>query len=279
MIERVPRAAMAVFATLQVATWGATPRSAEAADAVGVAVLQENGVGTSAQAQPHLDALLQIAAAENGWSAATGKYFTSRKLATAYLDEQKPHYAILSVGAFLAWEKSRSLTVIGQVEVTKAGGREYHVVTKTAGDLGACKGKALATNHGGDPKFIDKVVAGGAFSLGDFQLVTTTRPIQTLKKVIDGEVACALVDDAQVAAMSSVDGGTSLRSVWKSAALPHMPIVAFPDAPAGERAAFKASLGKLCAGGGQPVCERVGIQSIKPGDASTYAGVVAAYAK
>jgi hypothetical protein len=169
--------------------------------------------------------------------------------------------------------------VVGQVSVSRAGGQQYHIVSKTASDLAGCKGKPLASDHADDPKFIEKVVAKGAFKLGDFTLVSTTRPLQTIKKVANGDAACALIDDAQLSELSRIDGAAGIKSVWSSDKLPPMVVVAFPSAPAAERTSFQASLGKLCNGEGKATCGEVGILSMKSASPQDYSAVVSAYEK
>ncbi|MDC0742664.1 hypothetical protein [Polyangium mundeleinium] len=252
---------------------------AAAEGTVGVLVLREHGVGSAAQAQPYVDKFVSVAAKQNGWGGAKGEYHTSRSNAEAFISAQKPQYGILSLGAFLGLKAKHNLDIIGQVAVNRAGGQQYHLISKTASDLAGCKGKALASDHADDPKFIDKVVSKGAFKLGDFTLVTTTRPIQTIKKVVSGDAACALVDDAQLAELGKIDGAAGIKSVWSSDKLPPMVVVAFPSAPADARKAFQANLGKICEGDGKATCGEVGILALKSATSADYAGVVTAYDK
>ncbi|HMY18490.1 MAG TPA: hypothetical protein PKA58_19320 [Polyangium sp.] len=220
-----------------------------------------------------------MAASQNGWAAGKGQYHTTRKNADAFISAEKPHYGILSLAAFLDYKGKHSVEVIGQAQVARAGGQQYHIVSKTSSDLGGCKGKTLASDHADDPKFIEKVVSKGAFKLGDFTLVNTTRPVQTLKKVISDEAVCALIDDAQYAELGKLEGGSAVKSVWSGDKLPPMVVVAFPSAPAAEKKAFQSSLGKLCEGDGAAACKEVGINSLKSAGASDYASVTTAYDK
>ena len=151
---------------------------------VGIVVVREHGVGSQALAQPYLDRFAGLAAELNGWGAATGRYFTNRDVATAFIDAEKPHYGILSLPVFLGMRSKYDLQVLGQVAVSLAGGRQYHLISKTATDLAGCKGNTLASNHADDPRFIERVVARGSFTLGDFTLVRTQRPLQTTRKVL-----------------------------------------------------------------------------------------------
>lgn len=266
-------------ATAVIGAFGLTASQAGAGDTVGVLVLKEHGVGSAAQAQPYVEKFVAMAATQNGWSGAKGQYHTTRKNADAFIASDKPHYGILSLAAFLDYRGKYSVEVIGQAQVARVGGQQYHLVSKSASDLAGCKGKALASDHADDAKFIEKVVAKGSFKLGDFTLVSTTRPVQTLKKVINDEAACALIDDAQYAELGKIEGGSAVKSVWSSDKLPPMVVVAFPSAPAAEKKAFQSSLGKLCDGDGAASCKEVGINSLKSASASDYAAVTSAYDK
>ncbi len=254
------------------------PHSASAeGGSVGVLVLKEHGVGSSAQAQPYVDKFVAIAAKQNGWASSKAQFHTTRAAAETFVQAEKPHFGILSLAAFLGLKDKHKLDVIGQVAVARAGGQQYFLVSKTAGDLAGCKGKRLATDHADDPKFVEQVVAGGKLKLAEVTLVATTRSLQGIKKVAAGEAECALVDDAQLAELSHLEGVDGVRSIWSSEKLPPMVVVAFPSAPAAERKTFQASFGKLCEGEGKAACGEVGIQSFKTAAESDYAAVIAAY--
>lgn len=252
---------------------------AHAEDSVGVLVLKEHGVGTAAQAQPYVDKLVAIAAKQAGWSSGKGSYQTTRTAAEKYITDSKPHFGILSLAALLGLKDKHKLEIIGQVTSSRAGGQQYHLISKNAADAAGCKGKSLATDHADDTKFIDNVVFNGKMKLSEFTLVQTTRPIQTVKKVIGGEAECALIDDAQYAELASVDGAKDLKSVWKSDKLPGMAIVAFPAAPAAEKKGFQGIFSKVCEGDGKDVCKEVGISAMKSASSSDYQTVITAYAK
>jgi hypothetical protein len=244
-----------------------------------VLVFMENGIGSAATAQPYVDKLMGMVAKANQWSAADGKYVTRRPRAKRYIEEKKPEFGILSLGAFLAMRSPQGLEVLGVAQVARAGGRQYHLISKTAAGVSGCTGKKVASNHAADKRFIDKVVAGGSFTLADFDLMKTRRPVQTIKKVIRGDAVCALVDDAQMAELPHISGSAGIKSVWKSAELPPMAVVAFSSSTAPERAKFKSTLGSVCTGPGKSYCDKVGIQTLKPADPSTYSSVIAAYDK
>lgn len=238
------------------------------ADAVGFVVVREAGTGSASTAQSYLDSLLASVARTNGWASATGKYFTKRSKAKKYIEETKPSFGFMSFGAYLGLRKAYDLTPVAVADATAAGGAEYFVISKNQLTLDGCKGKTLATNHAKDAKFIDRIVSGDAFDIADFQLVETTRPVQTLKAVIDGEAECALVDDSQVLAMGTVDGGLMLRPLWSSAKLPAVVVVKFGSAPAEQVESFTTNIEAICEGDGRAACDAAGLKAprrIEPG--------------
>lgn len=246
---------------------------------IGILVLKEHGVGSPSLAQPYLDRFVALAAEQNDWENAKGLYYTNRSNAESFIQEQKPHYAILSLAPFLALKDKYHLEVIGQVAVSLVGGKQYYLISKRATNLAGCKGKTLATDHADDVRFIDKVVTGGKFKLADFTLVPTQRPLQTIKKVITDETECALVDDAQLTELSHIDGAEGVRKVWSSEELPPMVVVAFPNAPPDERTRFQENLAKVCDADGKTACAEVGIVSLRAATAGDYGAVLAAYGK
>lgn len=250
-----------------------------AAQAVRIVVLKERGVGSQSVAQPYLNKFIDIAAQENGWSDAKGQYFTTRDAAEAFIATEKPRYGILSLAAFLALRTKHQLTVIGDVDSALAGGRQYFIISRSAADLAGCKGKTLASDHTDDTRFIERVVAAGQFTLKDFTLLRTQRPLQTIRQLLRDEAVCALVDDAQHGELAHIQGAAGIRAVWRSAEFPPLVIVAFPTAPAAERTRFRETLDELCDNGREGICAEVGIVSLKTTDDDAYASVIAAYGK
>jgi hypothetical protein len=222
---------------------------------------------------------MQSVARVNGWPAASGKYFTTRAPALAFISEAHPHFGIVSLAAYLGMRKAHRLALLGKAEIRGGGGQQYYLVSKTAKDLAGCKGQSLATNHADDPRFVENVIAAGAFKLGEFELDKTRRPLQTVKKVIRDEAACALIDDAQMAELAQMAGGDALKPVWFSARLPPMVVVAFPQAPKAQAKAFAANLTRVCDGEGRASCDAAGIDALEPVKASALADLTAKYGK
>lgn len=255
----------------------AVPATATAGETVKVVVVKEHGSGSASQAQGFVDRLMGRVAEVNGFDGAEGKYATKRAAGESWAKSNGAAFGILSLGAFLDMRTRTKLEVIGKVDVSTAGGREYHIVSTSAGSLAECKGQSLGTNHGDDRRFMDKVVSGSDWDLGEFEVVDTRRPMKTLKAVAGGEVTCALVDDAQMKQLGRVDGGDQLKSLWKSKSLPPMVVVAFPEASGAAKSSFKKNLDKVCSGDGATACKEVGIKALKSASGKDYAAVVKAY--
>jgi hypothetical protein len=269
---------LALAAVASVALLKAAPVTAQADSAVvWILVVKEHGVGSPTMVQPYLDRFVAIAAERNGWADAKGQYFNNRNAAEAFIQMHHPHYGIFSLPAFLALQAKYELDVIGQVAVSLAGGRQYALISKSAADLAGCKGRVVASDHADDRRFIERVVAGRRFTLADFEVGETQRPLQTIKKVINGEAACALVDDAQLAELPHLEGTDGLHTVWQSEELPPMVVSAFPTASADERKRFQENLAKLCEEEARSACAEVGIVSLRAASATAYAAVIAAY--
>ena len=241
-------------------------------------VLREHGSGAAARAQPYLDQMLTAVAKTSGWSKATGRYFAERAPALEFIQSKEPEFGILSLDAYLALRAPHKLSIIGEVVAPKAGGLQYHLLSVKASDLNGCRGHTLATTFVSDPVFVERVVARGAFKWADFKIVEAQRPLQPLKQVSRGEAQCALVDDAQLEAAKHIEEGSQLKSVWQSAKLPGMPVVAFPKADSASVKALKAALPSVCAKANE-ACSSVGIAELRATSDATYRAVVDAYSK
>lgn len=267
-----------IAAALVAAVLATGARAAATPSRVNVLVLKEHGVGGAALAQSYLDRFIALAAKQYGWGDdAHGQYHTTRAAAEAYIRDEKPRFGILSLAAFLAFRQKYQLEVLGNALVSRAGGQQYFLISKNATDAKGCFGKTMATDHADDPRFLERVVSGRAFVLGDFKLVETQRPLQAIKKVLTGEAECALIDDAQMAELPHIEGAEGIRSVWESAKFPSMTLVAFGATPPPERKKFKDGLSRVCGGEGKTACAEVGIIALTAADAGSYAAVIKAY--
>ena len=257
------------LAALALTALVATPAAAaeESSADVSLMVLRENATGSTSAAQGYIDELVAAIAKTAGWGSAAGKYVTRRSAAETYIGEAKPQFGILSLSAYLALRTKHKLSVLGRADIQSGGGHQFFVISKNELSLDGCKAKTLGTNHS-DTKFIDAVVSGDDFDLSDFEMQDTRRPVATLKAVIDGEVSCALIDDAQLVELQQMEGGLEIHPVWSSKTLPPMVVAAFPSAADAQRKSFSKALDTVCAGEGKKACGDTSIElSSAPADA------------
>jgi hypothetical protein len=126
-MPRLPRLpGLALCAALALGPTGARGQ----ADGVGVLVLKEHGVGSPTLAQPYVEKFVGIAAVENGWPGAQGRYVVTRAAAEAFIAEAHPHYGIFSLAAFLALREKYELEVVGRVQSVLVGGQQYFIISK-----------------------------------------------------------------------------------------------------------------------------------------------------
>lgn len=266
----------AVCLTALVATPSVALAEEPAAADVNMVVLRENATGSASAAQNYIDDLVDAIAKAAGWSSAKGKYFTRRSSAEKFITETKPSFGILSLSAYLAMKSKYDLVPLGQADIQDGGGHQFFVISKNQLSLDGCKSKSLGTNHK-DTKFINNIVSGDAFDLTDFEVEDTRRPVKTLKSVIEGDVECALIDDAQLMELQHLDGGLEVHPVWSSEALPPMVVTAFPGADEGKRKAFSGLLDTVCGGEGKKACESTSMK-LKATAPTAFADYEKAYA-
>lgn len=226
-----------------------------AGEPVKLVVLQENVFGVVAVAQNYLNNFVTFAATQFDWEGAEGQYYITRAETEKYIREQNPRFGILTLAAYLDFQKKfPSLRAIGTASVSTTGGSKFFLMSKSPSGLEGCigDGKKIATNQAGDPKFFN-VISGGKFSKSNFEAVEFTRVTEGVKTVLASNADCALVNEVQ---KNNVKG---LISVWESETLPPMVLVDFN--PTGTKTeASSLGLTGVCSGQGKTICDSMGIQ-------------------
>lgn len=279
---RIPRLALctalaaSLAAPVVASAADASADEAKAAAPVNFLVFRQGGAGSASTAQKYVDQVMGTISTLTGWQV-TGKYVTTQSSADAYIGESSPKFGIVSLSAFLPMASKYKLRATGKAKVKGGGGGQYFIISKNQFDIEGCKGKALASDHADDAKFVDNVVFAKKLSLSDFQLQKQKRSLQTIKAVIRDEAECALVDDAQVADLAHVEGGAVLRAVWSSAEFPGLVTVDFPAASKDDSKLFGKNLGKICEGDGKKACTAAGIESLEAAPSKEFQAYLDAY--
>jgi ABC-type phosphate/phosphonate transport system substrate-binding protein len=241
-------------------------------------VAQHSGVGGTTQAAaPYLQTFLTYAEGKLKWSAgsAHGSFFPDADGAIQYIETQKPGFGMMDPELYLELRKKEALEVLVTVHGANEALRHYSVVVadpayKTLEDL---QGKTLVSNHLQSERYLSDVVFGGKIDAAKhFKLEKTGSPLKGLKAIDRGEAAATLVDDEQLAHMTTLPFADKLRVIYTSPALPPMPFVAFgKNSKPEDRAAVKKLLLEMCGDPkGAQVCDSLQIKKFSPPDKAAY---------
>ncbi len=224
--------------------------------------------GDTATAQPYIDKFMRYVDAQAGWTPANkGSFLASRREALAYIDANRPGFALMEPSLYLELKKSKGLEVIAQVQSRELTTPRLHLVVKSAAfaSLADLKGKSLWTLWGESPAYLTKLVFDGKVDAGShFQLKAVGQALKGVRGLLRGECDATLLDDEQLAAAKKLPGGADLRILHSSGNLPPLPMVFFAGAG---NAADKAALVKVLTGmcdsaTGAAVCKELKIERI-----------------
>lgn len=248
-------------------------------------IAEHAGAGATAQvAQPHIDAFLRQLETASGWPAKSSKgvWADDEQAMEKGITEMKPGFAIMDPEVYLALRKKNALEPIASIRGATFNKGHYNLVVKNAAfkTLANLKGKKVISNHVASPRYINKVAFDGKVDVEkNFVLEKAVSPLKPLRQVLSGDADAALIDDEQLARMKDLDGGDALKVIWKSAALPPTPVVAFEKltTPA-DRKKVADALQKMCADPkGKPICDEMSVDKFAPVDKTAFVDAAKKY--
>lgn len=266
--------AVALGTTLVAATAFAGPRD--------VAIFVTRMGGDSATAQPYVDRFLRYVESTLGWPAASikGQFLGSRKEAQGFIGTAQPGIGIMDPPLYYEMRKAWNLKPILQVESTDLNSRKFHVVVKDASitGLGGLAGKKLWTTLADYPKYLSKVVLGGA-DVSGITLKQIGQAGKGIRAVVRGDADATIVDDEQLSKIKEISGGADLRVIFSSGALPPIPVVVFGTGlPAGDQSALVKTMIAMCGTAkGGPICKEMFIGKFVPVDAAAFSAADKAF--
>lgn len=181
--------------------------------------------GTTAAAQPTMDAFARDACAAAGWPAGRIRalYHKSAASGLKRLEEPDAVLALVSLPFFLQHEVALRLVPRLQV-VQGAGATETWSLVAKRGRVtsaAALDGFEITGVAGYSPEFVLGAVLGGFGSPPQTARVTfTPSPLAALRRAAAGEPVAVVVDAAQATALASLPFGADLEIVARSTALP-----------------------------------------------------------
>jgi len=212
------------------------PICAAAGDLFDFAVIQPGQPGSSEEARPVMDALaVYIQQKTEAHAPIRGSYFNEVDPALDFLHNRRPAWGIVRLGFY-----SRQAETFGMVPVaaTRPGGHDkdkWRLVVSKDGpdDWKGLKGKVL-----GNMLFEKDAAACLLFGTPadrlSFDLQGTFQPLRSVRDVIRGKAAGAVLDQTQYDAIQAMPLANEIKVVHASAELPASPVVWFgpPDAKA-----------------------------------------------
>lgn len=202
------------------------------------AVIQPGQPGSETEARPIMDALADYLAAKMGPDITIkGHYFNRLEPALAFLKSSPPAWGIVQLGVYVQRADDFHMTPLAS---TRPAGFEKDVWRLVAGgdtvsDWQSLKGKVL-----GNMLFEEKAATCLLFGLPpdhlSFTLEGTFRPLRSLRSVVKGKNAGAVLDRVQYETVQNMSVGKKLKVLQTSRELPTSPVVWFgaPNASTGK---------------------------------------------
>ncbi len=242
----------------------AMPATASATD-VKFLLCFPGGPGSTADAQPVVDAFLKALAGQAGWGSASGTY--TNDLAQCQSGAGGAGVVVLPLDLYLQQHTAWRLTPVATLTNKETASR-YHVVTKKGTTLDALKGKPVSTAIPASDAFLSRVGFDGKLDVSkDIALSRVRTALKALKDLDKGVVSAVLLDDVQQKALAGLPFAASLETVLSGAALPGA-IVASVGAVQG----LGPALTGLCSKATK-VCDDMRITGFQPIDAAALAAL------
>lgn len=227
--------------------------------------------GDTETAQPYIDRFAAHIEKETGFPKGSlkGRFLSSKKEAQAYIDTQKPGFAVLEPWLYLELRKSSKLEAIAQVESKDLNSPRLHVIVKDPAlkSLDDLKGKRVWTHLADSPVYLSRIVLDGKEPAETrFALKQTGAAMKAVRAVLRGEADAAIVDDEQLESAKKLEGGATLRAVYASPPLPPVLVVLFTgNAAAADKKPLVKALLEMCGTqAGADICKEMHIGKFVP---------------
>jgi len=257
---------------------------ASPASAAPLAICSVNGVGNTAQAKDPVEKFLRHLEKAVGIKAGSmkGEYHTRLAACLKWMDDNKPHMAVLDLGTYLSQQAARKLTPLGHMGT--ATQKQYHVLVRKGAikDLAGLKGKTFYMSQA-DARFAGKVILGGKLDLAKDVKLKIKKPAKCLKAVGREKKGkfkadAALVDEVAYKQRGELSKLVEMESIYTSPGLPGLTLVVVNNRASKDLVGkIKKALPKLCAGAGKALCKSFQMSSFKAADPSTYKKLADAY--
>jgi hypothetical protein len=180
--------------------------------------------GTTADAQPTMDAFAKVVGAKAGLASLTAVYDESESGGVERLKAKEAALALVSLPFFLKHERALGLRArLQAVPEGRAEAERWSLVAKKGrvASPAALAGFAITSTAAFAPSFVRGPALGGWGPLpADVRVVQSGAVLSALRRAAAGEPVAVLLDGAQGAALASLPFASELEVVARSAPLP-----------------------------------------------------------
>ena len=255
-----------------------TPSSSQ----IKVLICYPGGSARSQDAESTTDIMLRVVEEIGEWpkGSMTSLFTTKINECETHLDEQKPQFAITTLGTFLAYRKKLNLIPLVQPVINGSSSEKYRMMVRkgTFNLLENLQGKTLGGALVDEPVFFKRVILKSKVDPETFfTLKSSRRVLRSLRALVKGNLDAVVVNSQQYRALGSLPFAGELEVAFTSEEVPLVGVVAngqrtTPD----ERTRFSQALSKICTHReGKQLCELFGVETFFPADIQTFQKVIA----
>jgi len=242
-----------------------------------VLICYAGGSVQSQDAEAATASMLRVVEESGGWSpgSMTGLFISEVKECGMRLDEQKPPFAIITLGTFLAYREKLDLIPLAQPVIDGNSAERYRIMVRkgTYTSLEALKGKTVGGVLVDETEFLKRVVLRGKVDpVSFFTLKSSQRVLHCLRSLAKGELDGVFVNSQQYRALGSLPFAGELEAAFTSEEVPLVGVVANGQrTTADERNRFARALSRVCTHQeGKQLCELFGVESFVAADLQAF---------
>lgn len=246
-----------------------------------VLICYPGGAVQSQDAEAVTESMLRVVEEAGNWPAGsmTGLFTSAINECGTHLDEQKPPFAITTLGTFLAYREKLDLIPLAQPVIDGSSAERYRIMVRKGmfNSLQALKGKAVGGALVEEPEFLKRVVLQGkADPQSFFTLKGSQRVLHCLRALTKGELDGVIVNSQQYRALGSLPFAGELEVAFTSEEVPLVGLMANGKlTTADERNRFARALSRVCTHQeGRQLCELFGVENFVPADLQAFQKVI-----
>jgi hypothetical protein len=205
----------------------------------------------------------------------TSLFTTKIKECEKHLDEQKPQFAITTLGQFLSHREKLNLVPLAQPLINGSSSEKYRIMVRkeTFTSIEKLEGKTLGGALVDEPVFFKRIILKGKVNPETFfTLKSSRRVLRSLRAMAKGNLDAVVVNSQQYRALGSLPFADELEVAFTSEEVPLVGVVANGQKTTfDERTRFTQALSKICTHQeGKQLCELFGVETFVPADTQAF---------